>query len=295
MTLAGIWHGAGFQFLLFGLMHAIYLTINQCVAHVRPEVRRKSRSAGQSRVRCLARLGSHIIAVLAAQVMFRASSVGAAFQMLAGMIGLHGVDPLPVPSTVMTVLRHLGPMYTFLTQTHHLLAVPVEDSIPAPASLALLFFIVWALPNSQTIMAKFSPTLTAVKSDSRDGFCGSRRCAGPWRWVFCLLFLSCPCNRRRCSCIFSSSPCSFRQRSIHFSCRISRPTAPEIRLGSLIVIGKDAWLSATGLENSNNDLEIMIEAQAPWAPRVQISVRQCIYVGRSAIYKSSTTKIMGAV
>ena len=106
------------------------------------------------------------VAVVATQVMFRATSVGAALQMLGGMIGLHGVDPIPVPSTVMTVLRHLGPIHVFLTKTHHILAVPIEDSTPAPASLALLFFIVWALPNSQMIMAKFSPTLTEAKADT---------------------------------------------------------------------------------------------------------------------------------
>jgi D-alanyl-lipoteichoic acid acyltransferase DltB (MBOAT superfamily) len=28
MGLAGIWHGAGLQFLIFGLLHAAYLSIN---------------------------------------------------------------------------------------------------------------------------------------------------------------------------------------------------------------------------------------------------------------------------
>ena len=103
------------------------------------------------------------VAVIATQVMFRAASVGAALQMLGGMVGLHGVDPIPVPGTIMAILRHLGPLRVFLTKTHHILAVPTEDSVPPPARLALLFFIVWALPNSQMIMAKFSPTLTQPK------------------------------------------------------------------------------------------------------------------------------------
>jgi len=106
------------------------------------------------------------VAVVATQVMFRATSVGAALQMMGGMIGLHGVDPIPVPGTLMAVLRHLGPIYTFLTKTHQILAVPVDDSIPSPARLTLLFFIVWALPNSQMIMAKFSPTLAEAQPDT---------------------------------------------------------------------------------------------------------------------------------
>ena len=166
MTLAGIWHGAGLQFLLFGLMHGAYLTINHAWRWFGP----KPSASSRGRLVEAGIVGFSVIltyvGVVATQVMFRASSVGAAFQMFAGMIGLHGVDPIPVPSTLMAGLQHLQPIHEFLTKTHHILAVPSEDSAVAPASLALRFFIVWALPNSQMIMARFSPTLTEIKPDA---------------------------------------------------------------------------------------------------------------------------------
>lgn len=165
-TLVGIWHGAGLQFLLFGLMHGVYLTINHAWQWFGPKASEKNRGRLAKAGIVVCKVVLTYVAVVATQVMFRATSVGAALQMLGGMIGLHGVDPIPVPGTVMTVLRHLGPLYVFLTKTHHILAVPVEDSIPAPARLALLFFIVWALPNSQMIMGKFSPTLTEAQPDA---------------------------------------------------------------------------------------------------------------------------------
>ena len=112
------------------------------------------------------RIALTYLAVLTTQVMFRSTSATAAFQMMGGMIGLHGVDAIPVPSTFMAMLRHLAPMYGFLAKTHHIIAVPIEDSIPSPAKLAVLFFIVWALPNSQEIMARFSPTLSEVKTNA---------------------------------------------------------------------------------------------------------------------------------
>ena len=162
MTLAGIWHGAGLQFLLFGLMHGAYLIINHAWRWFGPKPSAKNRG----RLVEAGIVGFSVVltylAVVATQVMFRAPSVGAALQMFGGMIGLHGVDPIPVPSTVMTLLRHLDPIHVFLTKTHHFLAVPSEDSTVAPASLALRLFIVWALPNSQMIMAKFSPTLGRI-------------------------------------------------------------------------------------------------------------------------------------
>jgi alginate O-acetyltransferase complex protein AlgI len=166
MILCGIWHGAGFQFLIFGLMHGVYLTINHAWRMFGPKAAAKNRGRLAEAGVVLCKVALTYLAVLTTQVMFRASSAGAGFKMLAGMIGLHGIDAFPVPATLMTVLQHLGPVHTFLAQTHHVLMVPSEDSTPGPASLALRFFIVWALPNSQTIMAKFSPTLTAVSPDA---------------------------------------------------------------------------------------------------------------------------------
>jgi hypothetical protein len=163
MTLAGIWHGAGFQFLLFGLMHAAYLTVNHAWRMFGPKLNKD----GLNRWVAAGVTGSKVlltfVAAVAAMVVFRASSVSDAMGMLAGMLGMHGFDAIPVPSTAMSVLQHLGPISTFLTSTHHVLAVPIDDSIPAPASVALRLFIVWALPNSQQIMAKFSPSLTATR------------------------------------------------------------------------------------------------------------------------------------
>ena len=161
MALAGIWHGAGLQFLVFGLMHGLYLTINHAWRWFGPKAGRFGGLLARA-VIIPSKIGLTYVAVLAAQIMFRASSVTAAFRMFGGMIGLHGVDPLPVPSTAMAVLGHLGSIGGLL-QSHHILAVPGLDSIPPPASLALRFFIVWAMPNSQTIMAKFSPTSSELK------------------------------------------------------------------------------------------------------------------------------------
>ena len=166
MTLAGIWHGAGLQFLLFGLMHGVYLIINHAWHWFGPKPSTKSRGKLVGAGIMASSVVLTYVAVVATQVMFRAPSVGAALQMLGGMIGLHGFDPIPVPSTVMMVLQHLEPIHAFLTNTHHLLAVPSEDSAVPPASLALRLFVVWALPNSQMIMAKFSPALTVAKPDA---------------------------------------------------------------------------------------------------------------------------------
>lgn len=166
MTLAGIWHGAGFQFIIWGLMHAVYLSINHAWRMLTPDSHRQKRELWMTRLVTLSKVLLTYSAVLAAQVMFRASSVHAALQMFSGMIGLHGLDAIPVPGILIRILEETGPLATFLTDRHHFFVVSRSDSLPPPASLILRFFIIWALPNSQTIMAKFSPTLTAIRASA---------------------------------------------------------------------------------------------------------------------------------
>jgi alginate O-acetyltransferase complex protein AlgI len=164
MILAGIWHGAGFQFLVWGLMHAIYLTVNHAWRMFGPKPTKEERGWLAATSATVFKVLLTYIAVLLAQVMFRASSVGAALQMMGGMIGLHGVDAIPLPGALLSALGILGPVKTYLTETHHFLVGSSSDSVPGPMSLALRFVIIWAFPNSQTIMAKFSPTLATIRT-----------------------------------------------------------------------------------------------------------------------------------
>jgi alginate O-acetyltransferase complex protein AlgI len=87
MFLAGIWHGAGLQFILFGVLHGLYLTINHGWRLYRGQVAERKPS---NRFWTIGSIGLTYVCVLIAQVFFRAASTRAAFQYLAGMAGLHG-------------------------------------------------------------------------------------------------------------------------------------------------------------------------------------------------------------
>ena len=138
MFIAGLWHGAGFQFIIYGLLHGTYLSVNHAWnlwRHKRsnPEAPPKSLIS-----RTLAHAGSVLltfVAVVVAQIFFRADSTMDAFHMLHSMIGLSGV---------------------------HGSALPGEDpSKWMSHSLQLIggFLIVWFLPNTQQILARFKPAL----------------------------------------------------------------------------------------------------------------------------------------
>ncbi len=90
MTLAGIWHGAGLQFLIFGLLHGVYLTVNHAWRIFGPA--HLARDFQNRWIRAAAVIASVLLtycAALVAQVFFRAASTGDAIGLLAGMAGLH--------------------------------------------------------------------------------------------------------------------------------------------------------------------------------------------------------------
>jgi D-alanyl-lipoteichoic acid acyltransferase DltB (MBOAT superfamily) len=126
MALAGIWHGSGLTFLIFGLLHGLYLCVNHASRVFNPG--RRSRRLHAAILRCLATY----ISVLVASVFFRAPSVSAAIDVLAGMAGTNGFNGAPV----------FGLLHW--------------------AFLISLYAIVWLLPNTQQIMRRYEPVLEDV-------------------------------------------------------------------------------------------------------------------------------------
>jgi alginate O-acetyltransferase complex protein AlgI len=139
MALAGIWHGAGMQFLVFGLLHAAYLSINHAWRMWRPV-----KPAGPAWHAASVLLT--YLCVLAASVFFRAPSVGAAVSMLGAMAGRHGIGPL-APSSGTSIAG------TWDGASH--------DAAQA-AWLVALFAIVWFMPNTQQIFAAARPALGRI-------------------------------------------------------------------------------------------------------------------------------------
>jgi D-alanyl-lipoteichoic acid acyltransferase DltB (MBOAT superfamily) len=91
MLLGGLWHGAGWNFLIWGGLHGLYLCVNhlwQAWRGVTPKVSVSDASANH-----LARASSWSItffAVVLAWVFFRARTLAGAWQMLAGLSGVEG-------------------------------------------------------------------------------------------------------------------------------------------------------------------------------------------------------------
>ena len=147
MALAGVWHGAGLQFLVFGLLHALYL----CVNHVGRTFFPRPQGSVVGPARHAANVLATYLAVLVAVIFFRAPGVGSAVDLLVGMLGFHGVlAPLP---------GHALPLEVGAYWSHR------EDAL-AIVWLVTLYAIVWIAPNSQQILSHYEPALGHVAAPS---------------------------------------------------------------------------------------------------------------------------------
>lgn len=159
MLLGGLWHGAGWTFMIWGGLHGCYLVVNHVWHALRDRlgypVGRETR-LGNISARTLT-----FLAVVVGWVFFRAPNVDAALTMLAGMIGLHGlalptglagyVGPLPA------LLGRLGIHFTLEGGTNFVLTY---------LWVTALFAVAFFLPNSQQFLARHDPSLLSADPTS---------------------------------------------------------------------------------------------------------------------------------
>lgn len=156
MLLGGLWHGAGWNFILWGGMHGIYLVIN----HGWQKLTGGKESANGRLVRLISVLLT-FTAVVIAWVPFRSTNFGATLAMLSGMAGMNGISiPLSLSPYIGNFLGNVVSLDGFTP----LVGLPTKETV---TWLSAGLSIVWLLPNTQQWMYKFAPAWDAVISHSR--------------------------------------------------------------------------------------------------------------------------------
>jgi alginate O-acetyltransferase complex protein AlgI len=117
MFLAGVWHGAGLQFMIFGLIFGVCMTLE----HLWNLFGVPKHTSSNRLIHVLSVLRVNVI-VLVAFIFFRSTSAGAALDLLRGMAGLN---------------------------------VNARQGVPPLSLLVLLLLpVVWLLPNTQQILGE---------------------------------------------------------------------------------------------------------------------------------------------
>ncbi len=171
MFVSGLWHGAGYTFIVWGLLHGVYLTINHGWRQVGPSLWPDK----QSYARFMEPVGLVLtfIGVAASMIIFRATTMGSAVNLLKGMIGLNGVA-LP-----RTVFDRLGPVSGWLAEAG--VSRGLEHGLEVNKLvtwIVVLTFIALVFPNTLQVLAPYEPAL-GVKPPS--GKTGAWRRALTWR------------------------------------------------------------------------------------------------------------------
>ena len=177
MLIGGLWHGAGWTFVIWGGLHGTYLVINHGWHAVRAAMGSGSRTStvlGRTAGRALT-----FLAVVVAWVFFRAPTLAAAKGVLEGMAGLHGFVLLEADRAT------LGRVGAWLASAGVRFDPALQMSIiPIGLWILALLPIAWWMPNSQQITARFPVVLDPPESRSRWSWTPSL----PWAIAAAVLF-----------------------------------------------------------------------------------------------------------
>lgn len=135
MLLGGLWHGAAWTFVLWGLMHGAYLVLHRLWMRLDMPL---PKPMAWTLTFC---------AVLFAWVLFRAQTPGDALALWSAMLGFDG---LSLPSSLHEMLGWLGTLVTWAPPRH---AAGYELFVLMP----LLYFVV-SQPNVSQLSRNFTPT-----------------------------------------------------------------------------------------------------------------------------------------
>jgi alginate O-acetyltransferase complex protein AlgI len=148
MFISGLWHGAGYGFVIWGLIHGVYLTVNHAW-RVYAGHRWRDRAA-YARVMKPAGFLLTFVSVTTAMVFFRATTVRSAIDLIKGVFGVNGVAPHGAAAIA---------------------AAYGTDIKQAAIWVAILLFIALVCPNTLEIIAPYEPAL-GVKPKSTAPFFG---------------------------------------------------------------------------------------------------------------------------
>jgi alginate O-acetyltransferase complex protein AlgI len=151
MCISGLWHGAGYTFIFWGFLNGVYLSVNHfwhlLIRNRWPKDHLFPRLVGLS--------GGLLtfVCVVAGMVFFRSPTMAAAWNIIHGMIGSHGVALPP------TAIARLGALTGSLEKLG-LRVAPVDTTFfPMLEWILGLLALAWLAPNTQRILAAYEPVL----------------------------------------------------------------------------------------------------------------------------------------
>ncbi len=152
MFVSGLWHGAGYTYIVWGLMHGVMLSVNHAWRLIRPRI--WPRAKDHPRLLTGTGFALTFVSVVIAMVMFRASGVRAAWSIWGDMIGVHGVT---LPGGLLARFGSVGGWLNGIGVKAD--ATSGSQIVEGVSRVAVLLAIALGLPNTLRILAPYEPAL----------------------------------------------------------------------------------------------------------------------------------------
>jgi alginate O-acetyltransferase complex protein AlgI len=153
MFLAGVWHGAGNQYVIVGILFGSYIVINHAWRMFRPRFWKHAYSHDQ----IMRVVGSPLtlVCVIVALVFFHAETVAVGMNIVSGMAGLHGTALPPVIDArfpaLGSALASIGVEFT---------GGGLNEFLATLAWVSILLVLALGFPNTLEILREHDPAIT---------------------------------------------------------------------------------------------------------------------------------------
>jgi alginate O-acetyltransferase complex protein AlgI len=157
MLLSGTWHGAGYTYILWGLLHGLYLVINHVWRQYAPKTALTEMVSS-----VYASFALTFLAVAVAMILFRAPDLASAANVFKGIVGAHGLG----------LQRGVEG------------ALSLRTTMIGGAFCGALLAIALLLPNTLEVMFKYDPALHIPKRPPKVAGMGPALYWHPtWPWM----------------------------------------------------------------------------------------------------------------
>lgn len=157
MLIGGLWHGAGWTFIVWGAVHGAMLAVNHAWDDFRSWMASKGRRIPplQSQISTFITFG----AVLFAWVPFRASDIKTTLSFWRSMLFLDGITfPTRMGEAMPTLASKLSPWLHFSGAN----SISVVSWAEFYAMAAILMVVIWAFPNTQQLLSRYTPVIDQI-------------------------------------------------------------------------------------------------------------------------------------
>ena len=161
MLLSGLWHGAGWTFILWGAIHGTYIVANHLGRLGLEKMNWTLKHVGWRMAGVVLTFGL----VTLAWTLFRAPSLPVAGRVLGPMLGIGGFS---FPQQWVNPSKHAGHFLSSLgCRFIHTDALQFKHYDSALETIGILLLICWAFPNTQQLLYRYQPILEPVPRPPR--------------------------------------------------------------------------------------------------------------------------------